>query len=128
VFLVVTEPGNYLRYASFGNLLKASLEGLPPGIVFSIGFRVDNSLYYKPAVGGNPSYSKWFMYPGGFTNPAALLLLGNGSSIATPAAALTDFVIGFDPDAPGAWDRDGDGWPDFDDINPDDPNVGGFPQ
>ena len=85
---------------------------------------MDNTLYYSPANESSPSLTKYFLYPGGITNPGIALDVGQGSDTAGPAHDLGDFVLPIDPEAAGAWDRDDDSWDDFDDSDPDDDEVG----
>jgi hypothetical protein len=103
---VLTTEDNFLRYGAFGDLLRVRFAGVGPGS-FDLGFRVDNRIYISPPV------TKFFQYPDTLT-------VGTGSSAATVVPLLLS--SGFDPDAPGAWDRDGDSVVDFDDLFPDDPN------
>jgi hypothetical protein len=125
IYSVVTEPNNFLTYGAFGNLLKVTFDGLGANDAFTLGFRVDNSLYYSPATATSPSLTKYFLYPEGRLNPEGRLTVAPGTSnLAAPALTVADFGAPFDPEAPGTWDRDGDSWPDFDDANPDDPNIG----
>ena len=124
IFMAVTESDNYLTYASSGQMLKLTFDGLGANDAFTVGMRVDNTLYYSPASATQPSLTKYFLYPGGFLNPTGLLTVSSGSSIASPSLTIDGFTETFDPEATGAWDRDGDSWPDFDDINPDDVDAG----
>jgi len=124
IFSLVTEPGHSLPYGAFGDLLKLSFEGLGDEDAFALGFRVDNWVYYSPATSTSPSLTKYFLYPGGRLNPEGILSVARQSSTASPALSVSDFTKPFDPETPGAWDRDGDSWADFDDSAPDDPNIG----
>ncbi len=124
IFMVVTEPDGYLTYASFGDMLKLTFEGLGPNDAFTVGLRIDNTLYYSPASSSGPSLTKYFLYAGGFLNPRALLTAAKGSSVASPSLTIDGFALPFNPEAANVWDRDGDSWADFDDIAPDDPDVG----
>ena len=124
IFSVVTEPDNYLTYAAFGDMLKLTFEGLGPNDAFTVGFRLDNTLYYSPASATGPSLTKYFLYPGGMLNPLGLLRVGKGSSAASPSLTVEAFAAPFDPEAANAWDRDKDSWADFDDIAPDNFDVG----
>ena len=124
IFSIVTDPEHYLTYGAFGDLLKLTFDGLGPDEAFTVGLRVDNTLYYSPASTTGPSLTKYFLYPGGRLNPDGLLKVAAGSDAASPAVNVGDFALPFDPEAAGAWDRDGDGWADFDDSAPDNPNAG----
>jgi hypothetical protein len=64
---------------------------------------VDNRIYV------NPPFTKFFQYP-----DELVFTEGSASEDITPLL-LSD---GFDPNAPGAFDRDGDTIPDFDDLTP----------
>jgi len=118
VFTLVTEPSDYLQFGGFGDLLRLRLEGLGPDDAFTVGFRADNTLYAEPGL------AKYFLYPGGHLNPEEVLQVAEGSDVAEPARDVFDFAEPFDPEEPGAWDRDGDSWDDFDDADPDDDEVG----
>ena len=108
--LFLTAESTPLQYASFGNLLKITLGGFPlpddPGVdlsrTYGFQFRVDNALYAAPP------FTKFFQHP-------FVLPIGYEAT----QASMTPLLLedGFDPDAPGAWDRDEDGVPDFDDAN-----------
>jgi hypothetical protein len=124
IFSVVTEPADYIPYASFGDMLKLTLDGLGANDGFTVGFRVDNMLYYSPASATGPSLTKYFLYPGGMLNPLGLLRVGKGSNVASPSLTVEAFAAPFDPEAANAWDRDKDSWADFDDIAPDNFDVG----
>jgi hypothetical protein len=124
-FTLVTEPDNYLTYGAFGNLMRVAFTGLGPSDAFVLGFRVDNTLYYSPATETKPSLTKYFLYPGGITNPDEVLQVKQGATdLAAPAASEASFALAIDPEAPDVWDRDGDSWTDFDDSAPDDDEVG----
>jgi P pilus assembly chaperone PapD len=130
VYTVLTEQSNALQYAAFGNLLTvtfadldafvAAFDGLGVDPSFTLGFRMDNTLYYSPAVPpGSPSTTKYFEYPGGRLNRGRGLTIGMESDTATPARNFLDLtVLGFDPEGPLAWDSDEDGVSDFDDPDP----------
>ena len=120
VFLLVTEVDNYLQFATFGNLLKVTFDNLGPNDAFELGFRVDNTWYI------DPGFTKYFMYPGSLWNPDGRLVVDKNSNLAGPAGTWLDFELtpNFNPDAPNAWDRDGDSIEDFDDSGPDNKNVG----
>ena len=124
VFTLVTEPDDYLQFGAFGSLLEANFDGLGANDAFTVGFRADNTLYYSPASESSPSLTKYFLYPGGISNPGDDLDVGQGSDTAGPAQTMADFVLPIDPEAAGAWDRDDDSWDDFDDADPDDDEVG----
>jgi hypothetical protein len=124
IFTVVTEPDRYLTYGAFGDMLKLTFEGIGPNDAFTVGFRLDNTLYYSPVTASAPSLTKYFLYPCGRLNPQGLLMVGKGSSVAAPSLTIDAFAAPFDPEAPNVWDRDGDSWADFDDLDPDNPDVG----
>jgi hypothetical protein len=107
-FTVSTTPDNPLQYGDFGPLLRVSYTGLTPGSDFEMGFRVDNRIYI------NPPFTKFFQYPDA-------IIVGDGTSQESVIPIL--ITDGFDPDAPGAFDRDGDGVDDFDDLFPDDDTM-----
>ena len=89
-----------------------------------MSFRVDNTLYYSPASPTSPSLTKYFTYPGCFMTPGEALVVNENSAMAPPARDAVLYSVPFDPEAPDAWDSDGDGWPDFDDSDPFDDEVG----
>lgn len=107
VFTALTSETTPLRYGAFGNMFRVRFSGLNPGDVIPLVFRVDNQIYV------NPPFTKFFQYPDGI-----VVQQGSAQESVVPIL-LSD---GFDPDASDAWDRDGDGVPDFDDLFPDDPN------
>lgn len=135
VYTILTEESNALLYGAAGNLLRVTFanldalvtafDGLNTDASFSLGFRVDNALYFSPAVPpSSPSTTKYFAYPGGHLNRGRGLIVGMDSDTATPARNPLDLtVIGFDPEDPLAWDNDEDGVSDFDDPAPDDELV-----
>ena len=135
VYTALTEQSNPLQFGAFGNLLRITFSDLNDYVAafdavadlpyFEIGFRLDNTLYYSPAVPpSTPSLTKYFVYPGGYLNPGRTLIVGTGSDVATPAKEPLDLTLtGFDPEAPYAWDSDEDGITDFDDPDPFDGSV-----
>ena len=124
VYTIVTEPDQYPPYGAFGNLLKLTFTGLGTNEYFRLSFRVDNTLYYSPASATSPSLTKYFTYPGCFMTPGEGLVVNENSAMAPPARDAALYSVPFDPEAPDAWDSDGDGWPDFDDADPYDEEVG----
>lgn len=108
VYTALTSETTPLKYGAFGNLFRIRYTGLAQNAVVPLGFRVDNQIYV------NPPFTKFFQYPDGI-----VVQLGSDQASVVPIA-LSD---GFDPDAVGAWDRDQDGTPDFDDMFPDNPNL-----
>jgi hypothetical protein len=125
VFSLVTESTNYLTYASFGNMVKITFDGLGENEAFALGMRADNSIYYSPAGSGSASLTKYFLYPGCNLNPNGVLsVTADATSIAAPSLTIAGFAETFDPEAATAWDRDEDSWADFDDIGPDNAEVG----
>lgn len=108
VYTALTSETTPLKYGAFGNLFRIRYTGLAQNAVVPLGFRVDNQIYV------NPPFTKFFQYPDGL-----VVQLGSDQASVVPIA-LSD---GFDPDAVGAWDRDQDGTPDFDDMFPDNPNL-----
>ncbi len=124
IFSVVTEPDAPLPYGTFGDLLKLSFDNLGADDGFTLGFRVDTTLYYSPATSTSPSLTKYFLYPCGVLNPKGLLTVGSGSSTASPSLSVAAFLSPLDPEAANVWDRDGDSWTDFDDADPDDKDIG----
>jgi len=124
VYSIVTEPDQYPPYGAFGNLLKLTFTGLGPNEYFRLNLRVDNTLYYSPATDTAPSLTKYFTHPGCWMTPGEGLTVNQYSSIGPPAREPWLYTLPFDPEAPGVWDRDGDGWPDFDDADPDNEEIG----
>ena len=131
VYELLTTEENPLPYASSGNLLRIRFDNLLPFVdacavagipaEFYLGMRVDNSVYYAPASNTEPSGTVYFTYPSGPLNPDRSLWIGDASDLAAPARSIADLAApGINPEAPDAWDRDGDGLPDFDDPYPDD--------
>ena len=105
VFTALTSETTPLKYGCFGNMFKIHFSGLAQNDVIPLGFRVDNQVYV------NPPFTKFFQYPDGLT-----VQLGSAQASVVPIA----IADGFDPDAADAWDRDGDGVADFNDLYPDD--------
>lgn len=105
VYTALTSETTPLKYGAFGNMFRVRFTGLNQNDVVPLVFRVDNQVYV------NPPFTKFFQYPDGI-----LVQAGSAQSSVVPIL-LAD---GFDPDAVGAWDRDEDGVPDFDDLFPDD--------
>ncbi len=113
VLYFLTEENNPLQFSTFGSLLKITIDGYPlPGDAdyvadaqFSLLFRVDNRLYI------NPPYTKFFQYPD------ELKVTYQPAHASEQPLSISS---GFDPDATGAWNSDGDGADDFDDRRPDD--------
>lgn len=101
VYRVITTEDNPIQYGAFGNLLKLTFTGL--AAPSTVGFRVDNRVYV------NPPFTKFFQYPDEVT-------IGDATSQATVVPLLVS--DGFDPDAPFAFNRDGDALDDFDDPIP----------
>jgi hypothetical protein len=124
VYTIVTEPDQYPPYGAFGNLLKLTFAGLGPNEFFRLNFRVDNELYRSPATPTSPSLTKYFTYPGCHMTPGEGLVVNENSALAPPSRDAALYSVPFDPEAPNAWDSDGDGWPDFDDADPYDAEVG----
>jgi hypothetical protein len=126
IYLLLTEEDNPLRYGSFGNLLRIQIDTLAPYVNLFAGqfeqptiylsMRVDNQIYVLPATPTSPSTSKFFLYPGGPTNPDRPLLLTTASDLAPPARTAVELAFpNITPEAPNAWDLDIDGIPDFND-------------
>jgi hypothetical protein len=107
VFLAITNEANPLQYGMFGNLLRVNFTGLT-GAPFNMGFRVDNRVYLDPPT------ARFFQYPFGIT-------VGPEPSVASEFPLLLEDE--FDPDSPFAFDRDEDGVPDFEDLDPENPNF-----
>lgn len=131
IYTVLTEADNDLLYGSFGNLLKltitninqyvAAFAGSPRQPEFLVEMRADNDIYLVPPAPGQPSQSKFFLYPGGITNPLKALSVGPYPDLAPPASEIALLInppIALDD--PNAFDRDADGLPDFNDPFPDD--------
>lgn len=132
IFLLLTEQTNVLPYGAFGNLLKITFTGLDDlvaayqGVLrpaeFQIEMRADNQIYVSPATPGKPSDTKFFLYPAGPTHhDRKLSVVLNDGDVAAPARSILELATpGIDPEALNAWDRDGDGLPDFNDPFPED--------
>lgn len=117
-FTLVTDAANPLPFGAFGNLMRLTFLGLDPAESFDMGFRVDNRLYIQSAADRLVN-TRFFLYPGGPTNPHATLTIGLRADLAGPAATVGDLQdTSFDPTAPFAYDRDEDGLADFDDPDP----------
>ena len=119
--------GNLLRI-TFANLLPfvqaAAAAGLEPE--FFLDMRADNDIYYAPQTQFRPSQTVYFLYPSGPVNPDRPLRIGPDSDLAAPSRTIVGLVsTGINPEAPGAWDRDDDGIPDFNDPYPDDEYLPG---
>ncbi|HEX73062.1 MAG TPA: VWA domain-containing protein, partial [Candidatus Hydrogenedentes bacterium] len=130
IYNLLTAQDNPLPYASFGNLLKITVTGLGGYVAAFAGtgrdpelfveMRMDNAIYVSPATPSQPSRTKYFLYPGGPTNPDRLLSVSLTPDAAPPARSAFDLAFpGIDPEALFAWDRDEDGLPDFYDPYPD---------
>lgn len=104
VFTVLTTEDNPLPYGTSGQLLLFTFTGVPAE-GFRFNFRVDNRIYVDPPV------TKFFQHPETIPVGAAPYFAG-----------IIPLMVedGFDPDAPDAWNRDGDPADDFDDRFPDD--------
>lgn len=129
-FIALTNEDNPLVYGAFGNLFRVTVTNLkafrdlfpgPAAPEFILEMRVDNQIYVDPATPGEPSRTKFFLYPGGPTNTERLLSVSNAPDLAPPATFAVDLANpNIDPEAPNAWDRDEDGLPDYNDPQPDD--------
>ncbi len=130
IYNLLTAQDNPLPYGSFGNLLKISMTGLADYVAafagtgrdpeFFVEMRVDNTIYVSPATPSQPSRTKYFLYPGGPTNPGRVLSVSLTPDAAPPARSANDMAFpDIDPEAPFAWDRDEDALPDFYDPYPD---------
>lgn len=131
VITLLTSEQFSLPYAASGNLLRITFKNLLPFVEaaqaagldpeFYLDMRVDNTMYYAPQSEFRPSQTVYFLYPSGPTNPGRLLRVGQGSDLAGPARTVNSLMNpGIDPEAPGAWDTDDDGIPDFHDPFPND--------
>jgi hypothetical protein len=129
IYQILTEPGNFLQYGAFGNLLRLQFENVAPYVaafeagavpVFQVAMRVDNQAYLVPPAPGQPSESRYFLYPGGAANEGRRLTVRLGESdLAGPARdTLTLQAPGINPNDPEALDRDEDGLADFNDPVP----------
>lgn len=130
VYNLLTAQDNTLPYGSFGNLLKITITGLADFTAAFVGtgrdpeffveMRVDNTIYVSPATPSQPSRTKYFLYPGGPTNPGRVLSVSLVPDAAPPAKTAFSMAFpGINPEAAYAWDRDEDGLPDFYDPAPD---------
>lgn len=131
IYRMLTAREFALPYAASGNLLRITFTNLWPFIEaadaagiepeFFLDMRVDNQVYYAPATQFRPSETVYFLYPSGSTNPERPLRISESSDLAAPARSIVDLADpGIDPEAPGVWDRDENGLPDFMDPYPDD--------
>lgn len=103
IYTALTTPDKPLRYGAFGNLFKVTFPEVASN-GFLLGFRVDNRILV------NPPFTKFFQYPD------SVPVARDQSATATVLPLLV--TDGFNPDAPGAWDFDGDTVPDFEDMFP----------
>lgn len=130
-YRLITDEENALPIGSFGNMLKLSFSNLGDFVAsfgagarqpeFQVAMRMDNQTYILPASERQPSGTKYFLYPGGLVHPERLLSVERGrTDLAGPAQdiALLVGLEGFDPEAPGAFDSDEDGYPNFNDPAP----------
>lgn len=137
VYTMLTEQSNYLPYGVSGNLLRLRLTGLKgyvdacnaagvdPRVLLDM--RVENQIYVRPAGPGRPSETVFFLYPSGPAAPDRPLVVGEVSDTAAAARTILDLVtFSINPEASGAWDRDEDGLPDFQDPAPDNPSLPGL--
>lgn len=104
-YSILTTPGEALPYGAFGNLLRMTFSNVNAA-EFDFGFRVDNRIYL------DGPFTRFFQHP------EVLTVTEDPTQASVLPLLLED---GFDPEAPGAWDRDTDGTADFDDVYPDDP-------
>jgi len=137
-FRLITDEENALPIGSFGNMLKLTFTGLGDFVAsfgngarqpeFQLAMRMDNQTYISPASERQPSATKFFLYPGGLTNPNRLLSVErNRRDLAGPAQDV-GFLVGidgFDPEAPDAFDSDEDSFPNFNDPSPFDDQIPG---
>lgn len=144
IYQLITEESNFLPYGGFGNLLRITFSNLEPFVAafagtgrepeFLLEMRADNQIYVIPPAPGRPSDSKYFLYPGGPTNPGRLLSVKlDTADLAAPSRTIAGLALPaypdgspINPDAPDARDRDEDGLPDFLDPAPDDEGRPGF--
>lgn len=130
IYRMLTPKDYALPYGANGNLLRITFSNLWPfvkaadeaGIApeFFLDMRVDNTMYYSPATDTRPSSTVYFLYPSGPTNPDRPLRVSEEADLAAPSRTIADLVLpGINPEAIGAWDRDGDGLFDFSDPYPD---------
>lgn len=137
VYTLLTPEAYTLPYASFGNLLRVTFTNLAPFLdvaaaagmepEFFLDMRVDNSMYYEPGTQYHPSRTVYFLYPSGPMNPdRPLRITSEDSDLAAPGRTVMGIAYpGIDPEAPGVWDRDADGVPDFNDPYPDNEDLPG---
>lgn len=137
VYTLLTPAAYTLPYASSGNLLRITFTNLKPFLdaaatagvepQFFLDMRVDNSMYYEPGTQTHPSGTVYFLYPSGPLNPDRPLRVASDiSDLAPPARTIAELALpGINPEAPGAWDRDEDSVPDFNDPHPDDQDLPG---
>lgn len=137
VYTVLTSRENALPYGAFGNLLKITITGLRSFVEafddefrqpeFLVEMRLDNEVYVAPASPGRVSETKYFLYPAGPAYPGRQLRVSSGSDLAGPSRTIAGLSgLPFDPEAPGAWDRDEDGLADFLDPFPETKGLPGL--
>ena len=137
-YRLITDEENSLPIGSFGNMLKLTFSDLAAFVdsfgsgarqpEFQVAMRMDNQTYISPASERQPSATKFFLYPGGLAHPERVLSVElNRRDLAGPAqsAVLLSGLPGFNPEAPGAFDSDEDGYPNFNDPAPFDEGVPG---
>jgi len=135
-YRAVTDEENYLPVGAFGNLLKITLTNLDEYVAafgggarqpaLQIAMRMDNQIYVSPQSERQPSGTNYFLFPGGPANDERVLTVELGlPDLAPPAQALALLagLPGFDPELPGAFDSDGDTFPDFNDPAPLDDEI-----
>lgn len=136
IYTLLTPEQFSLPYAASGNLLRITFANLLPFVQaaaaaglepeFFLDMRADNDIYYAPQTQFRPSQTVYFLYPSGPVNPDRPLRIGPDSDLAAPSRTIVGLVsTGINPEAPGAWDRDDDGIPDFNDPYPDDEYLPG---
>ncbi|MCF6287309.1 MAG: hypothetical protein L3K26_19315, partial [Candidatus Hydrogenedentes bacterium] len=130
-FRVFTDDANFLPVGSFGNLLKITFANLTDYVdsfgggarqpEFFLGMRMDNEPYFSPQSEGQPSSTKFFLYPGGIANDGRALSVAMGEGDLAAPAQFVEFlseVPGFDPENADALDTDSDSIPNFNDPVP----------
>ncbi len=134
---VLTDEENPLSIGAFGNLLKITVTNLSSYVnafgngarqpEFFLAMRMDNRFYFSPQSEGQPSSTKYFIYPGGIANDDRALSVALGESDLASPAQFVEFlslIPDFNPEDEGALDTDMDTVPDFNDPLPGDD---GFP-
>ncbi len=128
---IFTDDDNFLPVGSFGALLKITFTNLTDYVgafgtgarqpEFFLSMRMDNRPYISPQSEGQPSSTKFFLYPGGIAHDGRALSIALGESDLASPAQFVEFlseIPGFDPEDEIALDTDMDTIPNFNDPVP----------